>query len=163
MDRWAGVPYVDEGRFRTRGAVVPTARRAADDAPLPDADRAMRARALEEERLALVARHTDDAIVLYGADGRIDWVNDAFVRMTGYDLDETVGAWRQDLIRGPFTRTPEYARLAEDLIAQRETSLEFVTRTKAGASYWTAMRIRPARVTGGASGGDSPCQVALTP
>src|SRR5512144_2844101 len=99
MDRWAGVPCADGPRRRARAAVVPTPRPASDDAG----------------RLALMARYMDDAIVSYGPDGRIDWVNDAFVRLTGYDAQEAVGARRTDLIHGPFTRTPEFARLEADL------------------------------------------------
>jgi PAS domain S-box-containing protein len=102
MDRWAGVPHVDD-------------------------------------RLALMARYIGDGIVVYGPDGRIEWVNDGFVRMTGYSAAEAVGALRTDLIHGPFRRSPEFARLSDDLAALRRVELEFVTRTKQGTPYWVAM------------------------
>jgi two-component system NtrC family sensor kinase len=90
----------------------------------------------------LMTQFMDEAIVCYRPDGRISWVNDGFVRMTGYCLEEVVGAHRTDLIRGPFTRTSEFVQLGEDLAAQRDTALDFVTRTKSGASYWVSLRVR---------------------
>lgn len=139
MDRWAGVPHIDESRARSRPADVPTPRSGPEDGA-PGGAQTPR----DIARLALVARHTDDAIVIYGPDGRIDWVNEAFVGMSGYSVEEAVGALRTDLIRGPFTRTAAFVRLAEDLAARRDATLEFVTRTKQGAPYWVAMQIRAA-------------------
>ena len=192
MDRWAGVPYVDEARLR---ATLPAQRPAAEDgaeaapppgepppgevrgearpvetrgeAPAgpgarpetPDAPPGDEAPAPgtpdrqppvapavdgDVDRLALVARHTADAVVIYRPDGHIGWVNGAFERMTGWSLAEVAGADRLDLVRGPFTRTPEFARLRADLAAGRDTELEFVTRTKDGATYWVALQVRAA-------------------
>lgn len=138
MDRWAGVPHIDEARLRARPEVPGqrTETEAQDGAAL---------RSLQDaDRLALVARHTDDAVVIYHPDGLIAWVNDAFVRMTGYPASEVVGARRVDLVRGPFTRNPEFAQLGEDLAAGRDVTVEFVTRTKQGASYWVSMQVRAA-------------------
>ena len=130
MDHWAGVPYVDESRLR---AMVPGPREADPDTAVPG-----------PERLAMVARHATDAVVLYGADGRIEWVNGAFERMTGWSAAEVVGRERLELVRGPFLRTPEFARLRADLAAGRDTTAEFVTRTKVGGSYWVALDVRAA-------------------
>jgi PAS domain S-box-containing protein len=129
MDRWGGVPYVDETRLRTP---VPAPR-----APDPDG-------AAGAARLALVARHTADAVVIYRPDGRVDWVNEAFEKMTGLTLSEVAGADRLDFVWGPFTKTAEFASLREDLAAGRDASVEFVTRTKQGAPYWVAMQVRSA-------------------
>jgi len=131
MDRWAGVPYVDESRLR--GPAVPEPREGTSALAAPGV-----------ARLAMVARHTADAVVLYRADGRIEWVNGAFERMTGWTLDEVIGVDRFDLVRGPFLRTPEFAQLRADLAAARDLSTEFVTRRKDGASYWVALEIQAA-------------------
>lgn len=40
---------------------------------------------------ALVASRTDNAVVITDTAGRIEWVNDGFTRMTGYQLDEVLG------------------------------------------------------------------------
>ncbi|PSQ82622.1 MAG: hypothetical protein BRD44_07560 [Bacteroidetes bacterium QS_7_67_15] len=43
---------------------------------------------LEMEQLSMVARYTEDAVLISDAEGRIEWVNDAFVDLTSYDLEE---------------------------------------------------------------------------
>jgi PAS domain S-box-containing protein len=178
MDRWAGVPHVEDTRMHA-GAAIPAPRSgdaatpktesfpdggrftdggispgdgrftdggaSPDDGSGPDDGAGPAApHPQEATRMALVAEHTGDALVIYRPDGRIDWVNDAFVRMTGYDLAEVVGVRRLDLVRGPFTRSPQFAQLADDLAAGRDTSVEFVTRTKSGTSYWVEMEVRAA-------------------
>ena len=97
----------------------------------------------ETARLALVARNTEDGVVISGADGRIVWVNEAFERMSGYGRASALGRRRVDLVRGPFTRTAEFARLAGELAALRPASVEFATRTKDGQAYWVGMTVKP--------------------
>lgn len=97
----------------------------------------------ETARLALVARHTEDGVVINGADGRIEWVNEAFERMSGYSREAAVGRRRVDLVRGPFTRTAEFARLANELATLAPATAEFATRTKDGQTYWVAMSVKP--------------------
>lgn len=41
--------------------------------------------------LALVAENTTSPVVITDLLGRIDWVNDAFTRLTGYELAEALG------------------------------------------------------------------------
>lgn len=45
----------------------------------------------ESRRLALVASHTTNAVILASADGKIEWVNEGFTRITGYTLPEVIG------------------------------------------------------------------------
>lgn len=90
-----------------------------------------------------MARHTADGIVISGPDGRIEWVNEAFERMSGYDLQSSVGRRRMDLVRGPFTRTPDFARVAHELATLQPVSAEFATRTRDGHAYWVGMTVKP--------------------
>ena len=94
-------------------------------------------------RLALVARFIDLGVVIYSPDGRIEWVNEAFVRMSGFTEEEVVGHRRVDFIHGPAVQTEQFARLAVDLAAGRGSSIELVTRTKQGTPYWVQMDIQP--------------------
>lgn len=43
---------------------------------------------LELAKLSLVAQKTDNAVVIADADFTVEWVNDAFIRITGFDLEE---------------------------------------------------------------------------
>ena len=52
-------------------------------------------------RLASVARLTPHAVVLCDPAGRIDWVNDGFTAMTGYEFDEVKGRTLAQALRSP--------------------------------------------------------------
>jgi two-component system, NtrC family, sensor kinase len=98
----------------------------------------------EAQLLALVAQHTtDNAVVIADAEGQIEWVNETFCRMTGYDTVEVLGRRRHDLIHGPFARTPAVASLAEALSAGHSADVQFRTQTKEGRSYWVQIQIQP--------------------
>ena len=63
-----------------------------------------RDRATEEaHRLALVARHTVNGVILVDVEGKATWVNEGFTRLTGYTLEEVVDRRPADLINGPDT------------------------------------------------------------
>ncbi|MBK7622457.1 MAG: PAS domain-containing protein [Kineosporiaceae bacterium] len=75
--------------------------------------------------LALVAEHTDNAVVIQDAAGRIEWVNDAFLRHTGFHTpQEVVGRSRMDLWLGPFTDTEEFTRLVASIEAGHSVDQE---------------------------------------
>jgi two-component system, NtrC family, sensor kinase len=97
----------------------------------------------EAQLLALVAQHTDNAVVITDVTGLIEWANGAFYRMTGFDVDEVLGRRRQDLIQGPFRRTPAFATLVEALFSERGADVQFRTQTKDGRSYWAHIEIQP--------------------
>jgi two-component system NtrC family sensor kinase len=84
-------------------------------------------------QLALVARHMDDAVVIANADGVVEWVNDAFVEMSGFSRDEVVGRSRAGLMghQQPLPSTEEYMAGGGQVLLP-----EFLTRTKNGRPYW---------------------------
>lgn len=64
------------------------------------------------QRLALVAKYANDSIVILAPGGRIDWVNDAFTRITGYGFAEAVGQHPAAILNAPGTDPETLARLA---------------------------------------------------
>ena len=97
----------------------------------------------EAQLLALVAQHTDNAVVIADVEGQIEWANDAFCRMSGYTSAELLGLRRQDLIQGPFTRTAAFEDFTASLTAGRAADLLFPTQTKDGRSYWAHVEVKP--------------------
>ncbi|HSJ10287.1 MAG TPA: ATPase, T2SS/T4P/T4SS family [Longimicrobiales bacterium] len=94
------VPLVNEGQ--SVGALTLHARRSAalDDVAGKAilllagrlADVLVAARAQEQMRIHLAAlRSSVDAVLTLGPDGRIEWVNQSFVQLTGYTSEEAVG------------------------------------------------------------------------
>lgn len=97
----------------------------------------------KSERLALVARHANDSVIFTAPNGRIEWVNEAFTRCTGYSFSEAVGQSPGDLLNAPDT-SPE----ALDILhrAQRDghsCRIEIQNRTKSGRLVWMEVSMTP--------------------
>jgi len=97
------------------------------------------------ERLALVARHTTNAVIITDANERIEWVNDAFVAMTGHAADEVVGRCARTLLTGPATDPAAIAARRARLLTGRSFKGEVFCYTKAGAGFWQRLDIQPVR------------------
>ena len=57
----------------------------------------------EPRKLPLVAAHSDSAVILTDARGRVEWVNEAFTRITGYHLHDVIGRPPGKVLQGPAT------------------------------------------------------------
>jgi len=96
----------------------------------------------QAEQLALVAQVTDDAVFITDAQGRIAWVNAAFVRTTGYQLEQAQGrTWGE--LHPPGTASREYDDFRSALDAGRPADLEVRVFARDGRAYWTSVRARP--------------------
>ncbi len=58
------------------------------------------------DRLSVVASRTHNSVVITDAKGIVQWANEGFTRMTGYDASEIVGRHPDDVLAGEAT-TPE--------------------------------------------------------
>ena len=87
----------------------------------------------EASRLALVARHMEDGVVIADGEGRIEWVNDAFTQLSGYTRAEATGRLRGDLLGADTLPAIDLAALA---VGGSVVLPEFESRTKDGQSRW---------------------------
>jgi two-component system NtrC family sensor kinase len=106
-------------------------------------ERDLRRITAEAQLLALVAQHTDNAVVITDAVGQIEWVNDAFCRSSGYALSELVGLTRQDLVDDEFLTAPTFVEFTEAIIQGRSADAQFPSKTKAGGTYWVHVEVQP--------------------
>ncbi|GAB4397305.1 MAG: hypothetical protein OHK0048_05190 [Rhodoferax sp.] len=98
----------------------------------------------ELRRLALVAQHTSNAVIITDAARRITWVNDSFTRITGYRLDEVRGqspAMLQTQASDPQT----IAAMRSAFAAGQGFKGEILNRSKAGVEYWIEIEVQPVR------------------
>jgi len=95
--------------------------------------------------LSLVASNTDHAVVITDRDGLIEWVNDGFSRITGYEPFEVVGKKPGRLLQGPLTDPRTVVRIAAGLRAGESFTEEILNYHKDGHTYWIAMNIFPVR------------------
>jgi PAS domain S-box-containing protein len=108
-----------------------------------------RNREREQERQQLRLQHSAleaaaNAIVITDASGRIEWVNEAFTRLTGYSRQEAIGANPRVLRSG--VHEPEFYRsMWQTILAGSVWQGTLTNRRKDGASYEEEMTITPVR------------------
>lgn len=97
----------------------------------------------ENEKLAVVAKYTDNAVIISDAQGRIEWVNDGFVHCTGYSLAEAIGKTPGKLLQGELTDPKTVQHMREQLLKKQGFNVEVQNYTKHGKPYWVAIEVRP--------------------
>lgn len=95
------------------------------------------------EKLALVARYTDNAVVISDARSSIEWVNDGFTRMTGYEPHEVVGRKPSDFLHGPGTEKEKLEIMRFAIDAKQGYDIETVYYRKNGEPFWVEVEARP--------------------
>lgn len=100
-------------------------------------------RAQEARKLAMVAERTDNAVILATGEGRIEWVNSAFEKMTGWQLAEVIGKMPGDFLQGPRT-DPDVAReMGRRLRRFEGFHTEILNYRKDGTPYWVQIEVQP--------------------
>jgi PAS domain S-box-containing protein len=97
------------------------------------------------EQLALVARYTDNGVVITDREARIEWANDAFSRITGYELCEVVGEKPGHLLQGPDSHPQVIASMRSALRQGMGFDIEIRNYRKDGTPYDAAIECRPIR------------------
>ncbi len=102
------------------------------------------------DRLAKVVERTSNAVVITGADRRIEWVNDGFTRLLGYSRDEAYGQLPGELLASDRTAPAERRALAQAMAEGRSYRGEIVNRGKDGRHHWLEVDHQTMRAAGGA-------------
>jgi CHASE1-domain containing sensor protein len=77
----------------------------------------------ENRRLAMIARHSVNAVGLSDTEGKVQWINEGFTRLFGYAIDEVRGRFAPHVIRGPRTDNRLLVGLARAAQAGRDAVL----------------------------------------
>lgn len=93
--------------------------------------------------LSLVASKTDNAVVIMDADGLITWVNDAFVEMTGYAIQDASGARPDKLLGGPATARDAMREIEQAFQLGHGVSEEFQQYHRDGRTSWISLSLTP--------------------
>lgn len=97
----------------------------------------------EIERLSEIARRTTNLVVVTDAARRIEWVNEAFERTTGWRLDEITGRNAGSFLQCDQTDPETVAHLRAALDKGQAVQTEILNRTRAGQHYWVALDVQP--------------------
>lgn len=87
----------------------------------------------ELEKLSLVVKSVTNGIVVTDSRHRIEWVNNSFLNLMGYTLDELVGKRPIDVFSGPQTSGSVMARIRQDGLSE---DVEIMQYTKSGVAKW---------------------------
>ncbi len=97
----------------------------------------------EAWRLALVARHANDGVIIYTETGMVDWVNETFCRITGFSASEIVGRRIEDVIPDDQIDPEGTKALIAARRDMREYRGELKTHTKSGDPLWIEASLTP--------------------
>ncbi len=99
----------------------------------------------ELRKLSLVASRTNNAVVITDASGHIEWVNDAFTRLSGIPASEATGRKPGQMLQGPDTDPATVERIRRHLAAREGFQVELVNYSRDGRRYWVAIDVQPIR------------------
>lgn len=97
----------------------------------------------EVKKLSLIARETVNAVIITDAEEKIQWVNEAFTRMTEYTMEEVVGKWPGHFLQGPESN-PVIVRYMRRKIKNRQNfECDIINYSKSGKKYWVRIQCQP--------------------
>lgn len=103
-------------------------------------------KAYEEQikKLNWAVSKTTNAVVIAGKDGKIEWVNDGFTKLTGYNFEEVKGTYGEVLNQDGFTGlNPASSHYQLLMRTKQPVDYEVKNRSKSGAEYWTLTTLSP--------------------
>lgn len=99
----------------------------------------------ELEKLSLVASKTSNGVVITDAAGRVEWVNEAFTKLTGYRLSEVQGKLPGSLLQGEETDKATAQRIIAKRNKGQPFSEEILNYKKSGEKVWLLLDVTPVR------------------
>lgn len=98
---------------------------------------------LELGKLSHVASRTKNMVIICDAEGRIEWVNEAFTETTEYSLAEIEGLSPGHFLQGPDS-DPEVTNYMRSKIQAGEGfGCVILNYSKSGGSYWVQIEAQP--------------------
>ncbi len=99
----------------------------------------------ESRKLALIAARTENGVVITDALGRVDWVNEAFTKYTGFTLAELRGKTPGAVLQGPETDPASVEYMRGKIREGQSFHCEVLNYRKGGGKYWVALEGQPIR------------------
>ncbi len=97
----------------------------------------------ELHELSIVASKADNAIVITNNKGVAEWVNDGFIRLTGFSSEEVLGRMPGELLHGKGTDQETVAALKEAINKHLPFSGELLKFKKDKSPFWTQITMTP--------------------
>jgi PAS domain S-box-containing protein len=94
-------------------------------------------------QMSAIAENTSNGVILSDPTGRIQWVNKAFERTTGYTLEDVRGKFPRSFLHGADTDKDVEALIIELASQQKPFSGEILNYKKNGQPYWVHLNLTP--------------------
>lgn len=99
----------------------------------------------ELRKLALVAQHANDSVIISDSSGKILWVNETFTHITGFEGHEAFGKRPSELLNGPDSDQVASDEIAESVAAGIGCRKEILNYSKDGSKRWMDVNLFPVR------------------
>ena len=97
----------------------------------------------ELKRLSLIAKETLNAVIVTDTLGKITWVNQAFINISGYSLDESLGRKPGDMLQGAETNPIMRRFMRQKLKRVEPFECDILNYSKDGKKYWIRIQCQP--------------------
>jgi PAS domain S-box-containing protein len=97
----------------------------------------------EIESLSMVAQKTANVVIITDKDRKIEWVNKAFEKVTGYSLDEVAGKSPGNFLQHEHSDPLLIAQMRKALNDGKPFRCELINTSKSGREYWIDIDIQP--------------------
>ncbi|MBV8036460.1 CHASE domain-containing protein [Roseateles sp.] len=94
-------------------------------------------------RLARVASHTTNGVLITDTEHRIVWVNEGFTRLSGYTGSEALGRLPGELLQSELTDSDTVHGMLEAMNVGMGCEAELMHRTRDGRDYWVDIEVQP--------------------
>lgn len=98
---------------------------------------------VELQKLSLIARETQNGVIITDKNRKIEWVNEAFERLSGYTLNEIKGKNPGEFLQGADTHPLQVAFMREQMQKQQSFEVELINYSKEGRRYWIHLQVQP--------------------
>ncbi len=96
----------------------------------------------ELEKLSIVASKTNNAVIIMDKNGRFEWVNDGFVRLYGFSINQLIKENRNNIIDS--NSSPKVKSILYECIENKQScSYESQTITNTGKKVWIQTTVTP--------------------
>jgi PAS domain S-box-containing protein len=97
----------------------------------------------ENEKLALLAEHTNNLVVITDKNGHVEWVNQGFTRITGFQQNEALDKNISVVLESSDAFVHNIDKICKCITDETALNLEHRIYTKSGKEVWIELNIQP--------------------
>ncbi|MFN1834146.1 PAS domain S-box protein [Balneola sp. MJW-20] len=103
----------------------------------------LKEKSAELRKLSMVASHTHNGVMIIKEDRKLEWVNKAYLSLTGFKSTECIGYHLNDILRESGTSNSLIKEIDQLLDSENPFSREIQNKNKKGENYWVKLTITP--------------------